>query len=78
MLDDVKNDTGADVTIFIGNERCLTTLVDDNGKRLVGSKVSTEVEDVVFGEGEEYFSKDVDVMGSRYFGYYVPIRNDAD
>lgn len=78
LLDDVKNDTGADVTIFIGNERCLTTLVDGNGKRLVGSKVSTEVEDVVFGEGEEYFSKDVDVMGSRYFGYYVPIRNDAD
>lgn len=53
LLDDVKNDTGADVTIFVGNERCLTTLVDKDGKRLIGSKVSKEVEDVVFGEGEE-------------------------
>lgn len=78
LLDDVKNDTGADVTIFVGNERCLTTLVDKDGKRLIGSKVSKEVEDVVFGEGEEYFSQDIDVMGERYFGYYVPIRGDED
>lgn len=77
LLDDVKNDTEADVTIFVGNERCLTTLVNDEGKRLVGSQVSSEVEEVVLGEGEEYFSESVDVMGAEYFGYYVPIRNDA-
>lgn len=77
LLDDVKNDTGADVTIFIGNERCLTTLVSKEGKRLVGSRVSKQVEDAVLHEGEEYFSESVDVMGEEYFGYYVPIRNDA-
>lgn len=76
LLDDVKTDTGADVTIFIGNERCLTTLVDKDGKRVVGSRVSEQVEDAVLGEGEEYFSKSVDVMGEEYFGYYVPIWND--
>ncbi len=78
LLDDVKTDTGADVTIFLGNERCLTTLVDNKGKRLIGSRVSNEVEKAVFGEGREYFSESVDVMGARYFGYYVPIRNDVD
>lgn len=78
LLDDVKNDTGADVTIFIGNERCLTTLVDEQGKRLVGSQVSERVEEAVLEEGEEYFSESVDVMGEEYFGYYVPIRNDSD
>lgn len=78
LLDDVKNDTGADVTIFLGNERCLTTLVDKEGKRLVGSHVSEKVERAVLEEGEEYFSESVDVMGEEYFGYYVPIRNDSD
>lgn len=78
ILDDAKNDTGADVTIFIGNERCLTTLVDEQGRRLVGSKVSERVEEAVLGNGEEYFSESVDVMGEEYFGYYVPIRNDSD
>lgn len=78
LLDDVKNDTGADVTIFLGNERCLTTLVDDDGKRLVGSKVSERVEKAVLEDGEEYFSENVDIIDQDYFGYYVPIRNDSN
>lgn len=78
LLDDVKNDTGADVSIFYGTERRLTTLVDDKGVRMVGTPVSGEVAEIVLGQGEEYFSEHVDVMGAEYFGYYVPIRNDAD
>lgn len=78
MLDDIKNDTGADVTIFIGNQRCLTTLLSDDGKRMTGTKVSEEVGHIVLEEGKEYFSQNVDVVGTNYFGYYVPIRNDAN
>ncbi len=42
FLDDIKNDTGADVTVFVGDERCLTTLVDKKGNRLVGSHIDKE------------------------------------
>ncbi|MCH5264836.1 MAG: diguanylate cyclase [Lachnospiraceae bacterium] len=76
LLDDMKNDTGADVTIFIGNERCLTTLVDESGKRLIGTKASPGVIERVLNQGEEYFSEQADVNGVPYFGYYVPITND--
>ena len=78
VLDDIKNDTGADVTVFVGDERCLTTLVDKKGNRLVGSHIDKEVASQVIEGGEEYFSQNVDVMGVRYFGYYVPIRNDEN
>ena len=78
ILDDIKNDTGADVTVFVGDERCLTTLVDKKGNRLVGSHIDKEVASQVIEDGEEYFSQNVDVMGVRYFGYYVPIRNDEN
>lgn len=78
VLDDIKNDTGADVTVFVGDERCLTTLVDKKGNRLVGSHLDKEVASQVIEDGEEYFSQNVDVMGVRYFGYYVPIRNDEN
>lgn len=77
ILDDVKNDTGADVTIFYGRERRLTTLVDESGARLVGTKVSSDVQETVLQEGEEFFSESADINGAAYFGYYVPIRNDA-
>ena len=78
VLDDIKNDTGADVTVFVGDERCLTTLVDKKGNRLVGSHIDKEVASQVIEDGQEYFSQNVDVMGVRYFGYYVPIRNDEN
>lgn len=76
ILDDVKNDTGADVTIFYGKERRLTTLVDESGERLVGTEVAPDVQEAVLQNGEEFFSESVDVNGAAYFGYYVPIRND--
>jgi len=73
ILDDLKMDTGADVTIAMGETRCLTTLVDEDGNRQVGTKVSDKVAKVVLEKGEEYFSEKVDVNGREYFGYYVPI-----
>ena len=76
ILDDIKNDTGADVTISYGKVRRLTTLTDNNGNRLVGTELSPDIEQHVLVNGEEYFSQHVDINGEGYFAYYVPIRND--
>ena len=53
-------------------------VVDKKGNRLVGSHIDKEVASQVIEDGQEYFSQNVDVMGVRYFGYYVPIRNDEN
>ncbi|MBR6229890.1 MAG: diguanylate cyclase [Eubacterium sp.] len=77
ILDDLKNDTGNDVTIYYGDKRRMTTIVDDKGNRLTGTDAPEGVIDHVYGQKEEYFSTDVDIQGVPYYGYYVPIRNDA-
>lgn len=77
ILDDIKNDTGNDVTIYYGNYRRLTTIVDDKGNRLTGTEAPEGVAEEVYGRGEEYFSTDINIDGIDYFGYYVPIENDA-
>lgn len=76
ILDDMKNDTGADMTICIGNERRLTTMVDQKGDRLIGTEVPVDVQEAVLEKGEEYFSTNIGINGEEYFGYYVPVRND--
>ena len=76
ILDDIKNDTGDDVTIYYGYKRRLTTIVDANGDRLTGTEAPAGVVDAVYGGEDEYFSTDVDVMGVPYYGYYVPIKDD--
>lgn len=76
ILDDIKTDTGNDVTIYYGDKRRMTTIVDGEGNRLTGTDAPEGVIDHVFGQGEEYFSTDVDINGTPYYGYYVPIRDD--
>ena len=78
ILDDMKNDTETDVTIYYGTKRRLTTIVDQNGNRLSDTEAPDAVIDAVYGGEDEYFSTEVDILGETYYGYYVPIRNDAD
>lgn len=78
MLDDIKNDTGIDITIFYGDTRRLTTLTNRDGERIVGTTLSDNVKQHVLENGEEFFSRHVDINGEYYFAYYVPIRNDAN
>ena len=77
ILDDMKNDTGDDVTIYYGDKRRLTTIVDENGNRLHDTEAPEGVIEAVYGGQDEYFSTDVDILGESYYGYYVPIRDDA-
>ena len=76
IIDDIKTDTGTDVTIYYGSKRRMTTIVDKNGDRLTDTEAPEGVVDYVFGQNEEYFSTDINVDGVPYYGYYVPIAND--
>ncbi len=76
ILDDIKNDTGNDVTIYYGDKRRMTTIVDGDGNRLTNTDAPEGVIEHVYGEREEYFSTDIDINGTTYYGYYVPIQDD--
>lgn len=75
ILDNFKKDTGADATICIGTKRCLTTILDKEGQRLIGTEVPADVKEAVFEQGQEYFSKGIDINEEKYYAYYIPIRN---
>ena len=61
IIDDIKTDTGTDVTIYYGSKRRMTTIVDKNGDRLTDTEAPEGVVDYVFGQNEEYFSTDINV-----------------
>ncbi len=76
VIDDLKNDTGNDVTIYYGDQRRMTTIVDKDGNRLTNTGAPVGVTEHVFGLKEEYYSTDINIEGVPYYGYYVPIEND--
>lgn len=75
VIDTIKEKTGADITIFYQDVRVITTLYDDNGERLIGTKVNAVVTRDVLETGEAAFYPSVEIDDKKYFAYYAPIIN---
>lgn len=73
LFDGITESTGIYITIFEGDERKITTVTNVSGVRAVGTKAAPEVVNTVIGENKDFFSDNVDVNGTPFFGYYMPI-----
>ena len=79
LVDGIKQNTGMDVTFFYGSQRVMTSAVDKNGDRLLGSPAGDVVIDKVLNNGQNYFSKNVSLDGTLNYGYFMPIyQNGSD
>ena len=65
--------TGVDLTLFKGNIRFMTTILDSNGKRIEGTPASDAVWKAV-SAGKDYYSDNVLINGITYHVYYMPIK----
>lgn len=77
FVDSIKEHTNIDVTIFAGDTRVASSVKDSKGDRVVGTKASHEIIEEVINKGNTYFSKKVDIEGTNYYGYYVPIKDKS-
>ncbi len=77
IFDEIRGNTGIDITIFEGDTRLITTVKDDDGSRIVGTRAAQDVISEVINGGQNYFSDNVEVNGMRYFGYYMPISDES-
>ena len=61
-------------TVFLGDLRVSTNVLDQNGVRAVGTRVSQTVYDHVLGQGQEFLGR-VFVVDAWYIGRYEPLLN---
>lgn len=73
-IDDFKKKTNVDVTVFWKKTRMVTSVIDKDGKRVTGTDISDSVYDKVMQDGK-YFSDNVDIEGTEYYGYYEALKN---
>ena len=73
LVDKIKANSGMDVTFFYGEKRIMTSAVDANGERILGSPAGEKITEKVILNGEEYFSKAVSLDGIINYGYYIPV-----
>ena len=77
FVDTVKKDTGSLSTIFLGDTRISTNVVDQEGKRAVGTKVSAKVATIVLNSGQEYVGEAI-ILNRLYQTKYIPIKDSKD
>lgn len=72
-LDTLAQQTGNNMTIFLGDTRIATTFVKSDGSRAVGTKASEEVVKKVI-DNSEHFSGEAEILGKKYFSVYNPLK----
>lgn len=77
FIDNIKEDTGLEITIFYNDIRMITTLYSDN-KRITGSKMNSEIKKDVLENGYSKFYDDVRIEEERFFAYYLPVHNGSE
>ena len=73
-IDEYVGGLDTDVTLFYGDTRMATSLLDTSGNRIVGTQASPEIAEAVLG-GQDYSSYNTTINGQNYYCYYTPLEN---
>ena len=73
FFDNFSQEVDLHVTVFYDNIRVATSLMDEEGNRMVGTEADPTVYDLVVKQGQDYFSEHVEIAGKTYYGMYCPL-----
>lgn len=74
FIDTMQAATSVEYTLFNKDERFMTTIRNESGNRIEGTKASPEVWATV-SQGSDYYSDDVKINGIDFYVYYLPMYN---
>ncbi len=72
VLDGLKKRQGCEFTIFEGDTRAYST-VTKNGERVVGTKLASNLVDIVLNQGQSYVGE-AEILDETYLCSYVPTK----
>lgn len=72
LLSDFKESNDIDITIFGGNVRMFSTVPG-----ALGTEMDSSIWEAIKG-GDDYFSKNANVNGEKYYAYYAPVINNGE
>lgn len=73
-LDELKEETGVEYSVFNGRTRYATTVADRSGKRSVGTTMSDKVAEQVIEKGQDYTGEAV-IFEQNHYVAYRPLRD---
>lgn len=73
FFDNFSHEVDLQVTVFYDNMRVATSLVDEQGNRMIGTEADPEIYDAVVKQGRDYYTDNVVLGGEAYYAMYCPL-----
>lgn len=75
LLDQIKEQSDIEVTLFWGKQRVLTTITNDKGERVIGTTLDEDfVSDILHGKIKKHFAPTIQIADEDYCGFYAPLK----
>lgn len=71
-IDNIKQSTGTEITLFWNDTRILTSLTNEKNERIVGTKCDKEVFETI-KQGENFIKPSFTINGKEYSVLYTPL-----
>lgn len=73
FFDNFSKEVDLEVSVIYNDTRVATSLVDENGERMVGTTVAPEVYEAVVTQGQQHYEEDLEIGGKKYYAMYHPL-----
>ncbi len=75
LLDQIKEQSDIEVTLFWGKQRVLTTITNEKGERVIGTTLDEDfVSDILDGKIKKHFAPTIQIADEDYCGFYTPLK----
>lgn len=73
FFDNFSHEVDLQVTVFYDNLRVATSLMDENGNRMIGTEADPQIYELVVKQGQDYYSDNVVIADNTYYAMYCPL-----
>lgn len=78
IVDDLKRQTGIDITFYYGDTSVMTSLKDASGLRLIDKTADENIQTYILDQGKQLWFKSLYINGNEYQAYVIPVRQESD
>ena len=78
VVDDLKEQTGVDITFFFDDTPEMSSIISENGSRFVETSAIDDIYNYTLKNGEQIWCKETKINGVSCQAYVIPIRQTSD
>lgn len=78
IVDELKEQTGVDITFFFGDTAVMTSIMNDSGIRWYGMRAGDNITRYTLNQGAQMWYRNIEIDGKKCHAYLIPIIQPGD